>query len=522
MISFNDYQKLKSINFLATECFHVLCEAGIDPNEYVEWLYKNEFQVNENQINHYIGEKIVKLEAAPATSAAASIKPNPVAPASGVSKPNPATPAMPAQRPTSMMTPLQQAMKDPARQGMVNRALQSLQVLQKSMADSIKRGGILGKQADLNKLLSQTINAVTSLTPSKLYAAQQPKAAPAAQPEEDEYTKSYRDPNQNRFSDHYEQPYNKKLLKEWIKTESLLKANNIDVKTFLNYVKKSNGNLNEAFGSTLDALGSGAVGAVGGLLSGGFKGMVRGAKAGYHASLDKGEINAMQDAKSNLDILIQSLPDKNAPIVKQLQAFNAKIEPLVSPQAMAQAQEPQAGEETGKQKAGVIQNLNDDLLRAYESVKAGKEPEFSMIKDPDMKQEMTVAMKRSFPLKDGFETELDNVKYYFKDKKWTTRSVTTGNLEEVADKNIVDNLNKKYPPEGESLNEFWKEFQDLINAEKSGALQSAMTNLHNRLQKIRPISDKLRNYLMQLLQGKNESVYYTMDYSKYVSDLING
>ena len=65
------------------------------------------------------------------------------------------------------------------------------------------------------------------------------------------------------------------------------------------------------------------------------------------------------------------------------------------------------------------------------------------------------------------------------------------------------------------------ELKNLAKAEKVGKMADAMRNLHNRLQKEPLISGKLRNYLINLLQGKNESVYFTMDYSEFVSDLTN-
>jgi len=57
----------------------------------------------------------------------------------------------------------------------------------------------------------------------------------------------------------------------------------------------------------------------------------------------------------------------------------------------------------------------------------------------------------------------------------------------------------------------------LIKAEKLGNLANAIGDL----QKETSIPEKLRNYLVNLLQGKNESVYFTMDYSEFVSDLTN-
>lgn len=414
MISFNQYQQNKKINVLASECFNSLCDIGIDPNNFLEWLAKKDFQVNETEISKFVKNNSLNE---------AGVPPKP--------------------------TPLQTAMKDPARKAMVQRALQSLKTLQGHLANSIKRGGLLGKQPDFNKILNQVINTVST-------------------------------------------------IKE---------------------------NVNEAFGQTVDALASGAMGAVGGFLSGGFKGMARGAKSAYHGSLDQGEINAMKDVKDNLDTLINSLPDKNAPIVKQLQAFNAKIQPLIEPAAMAQAQQPQAGGEQQNQKVGTVETVNNELLKALETIKAGKEPELDMIKDKDAKQQLVIMLKESLPIADGKEIEDGGVKYTFKDGKWFAPSPYAGlggpSLQE-ADAAKQQDLNAKYPPTGKSVDEFWKELQNLVKAEKVGKIANAMSNLHNRLQKIKQIPDKLRNYLIQLLQGKNESVYYTMDYSDYVSDLIKG
>ena len=56
-----------------------------------------------------------------------------------------------------------------------------------------------------------------------------------------------------------------------------------------------------------------------------------------------------------------------------------------------------------------------------------------------------------------------------------------------------------------------------MKAEKAGRLANAIGDL----QKETSIPEKLRNYLVNLLQGKNESVYFTMDYSEFVSDLTN-
>lgn len=486
MISFNEYQQSKRTNILATECFNMLCDVGIDPNNFLEWLSKQDYQVDDVEIAKFITNNSSSLNEA-------GVPPKP--------------------------TPLQTAMKDPARRGMVQRALQSLKVLQGQLAASIKRGGLLGKQPDFNMILNQTINAVSS-------------------------------------------------IKE---------------------------NVNEAFGQTVDALASGAMGAMSGLLSGGFKGMVRGAKSAYQGSLDQSEINAMQDVKDNLDTLINALPDKNAPITKQLQAFNAKISPLIGGEKMAQAKEP-TQEAEPKQKTVGLSKVYNEFKVAFDNLNAGKPADFPSIKDKAMKDKIIEVLKFSLPLKDGSEADyqlkngqivahnkanfvfykdkwylppsditkpvnptsnpagaevtdattvaelnqkypVKKVRYTFKGGKWVLPQTTgtgpmgalTGTFTEV-DPDVASILSKKFPPQGSKntiIDEIGKMIQVIEKGKSGMKVGEIKTSLNNRFQKDPNLKQRpdVINYIVDMFvdaMSKNESVYYTMDYSDYVSDLIKG
>lgn len=504
MISFNEYQQSKTTNFLAIECFNMLCNVGIDPNNFLEWLVKKDFQVNDVDIKKFVVNNSFSLNEA------------------GVSPP-PVPPLSPKR------TPLQIAMQDPARKGMVQRALQSLDVLKKHLDSSIKRGGLLGKQPDFNQILNSVISSVTNLSSGKSASTSPPplpKDTPKSPPPlPKDYVDSYKNPD--RFSDHYEQPDGKKLLKEWIKTESLLKQRNIDVKLFLHYLNETKGDLNESF-AAVDALASGAMGAVGGFFTGGFKGAAEGAKTRYHASLDKAEINAMTDVKNNLDILVKSLPDKNAPIAKQLQAFNAKIKSIITPETASKADEPKTGEQSK-----VVEPVIIKFSKALEIIKSGKElgeQDLSMIEDKEAKQQLVNALTRSLPIKDGTQVEENKIKYTFKKGKWyypTPGATVAGGAEEaVADDKTQEILNAKYPPDGDKLDAFWALLKDLELSEKAGKLEEGIQTFYNKLKGIKQIPDKLQKSLVQIFKPKtptkNESIYYRMDYTKYVSDLING
>lgn len=537
MIPFNEYQQWKRTENLALECFNKLYDIGINPESYVQWIYSENFDVNENQIAKYINKSyLFELAAGP--------------------------------------TPLQAAMKDPTKQAMVQRSLVALKKFQQSFLTSLKRGGLLGKQTDLNKLLGNTINAVQSLNPKSPTPPPAPNPVPPPLPKPnpvpppvpntspDETKPFVSNPN---ISDHYEISRNKILLKEWKKTESILKGYNIDVKTFLKNVKNVGDldeglavtldGLDEALATNLDAIGSGAMGAIGGLFSGGFKGMVKGAKERYNASLDKAETDIAQDVKDNLDALINALPDKNAPIVKQLQSFNQKIEPIVNPNSsMAQAEEPKGGEQQQQAAAGTVEKVHNELLKAFETIKSGKDPIISSIQDNAMKDEIVKMLKFSVPLQDGSSVEDAGVKYTFKNNKWYTLPPKPSSPDEtkpfVSNPNISDHyepsrnkrllkemdlpgytskselqevdpkkqeeLNAKYPAAGKP-NVLLDVLKKLMKAEKVGKLANAIGDL----QKETSIPEKLRNYLVNLLQGKNESVYFTMDYSEFVSDLTN-
>jgi len=561
MIPFNEYQQWKRTENLALECFNKLYDIGINPESYVQWIYSENFDVNENQIAKYINKSyLFELAAGP--------------------------------------TPLQAAMKDPTKQAMVQRSLVALKKFQQSFLTSLKRGGLLGKQTDLNQLIGNTIYAVQSLNPKSPTPPPVPNPVPPPLPKPNPVPPPLPKPNPvpppvpkpdpdytapDRFSDHYELSRNKRLLKEWKKTESILKGYNIDVKTFLKNVKNVGDldeglavtldGLDEGLATNLDAIGSGAMGAIGGLFSGGFKGMVKGAKERYNSSLDKAETDIAQDVKNNLDDLINALPDKNEPIVKQLQSFNQKIEPIVNPDSsMAQAEEPKGDEQQAAAgTAGTVEKVHNELLKAFETIKSGKDPIISSIKDNAMKDEIVKMLKFSVPLQDGSSVEDEGVKYTFKNNKWYTlppkqntepdsagkydpskydprKDVAKPNTEpdytapdrfsdhyepsrnkrlfkefdlpgytsqEVEPKKQAE-LNAKYPAAGKP-NVLLDVLKKLMKAEKAGNL----TNAIDDLQKETSIPEKLRNYLVNLLQGKNESVYFTMDYSEFVSDLTN-
>ena len=53
MIPFNEYQQWKRTENLALECFNKLYDIGINPESYVQWIYSEDFNVNENQIAKY-------------------------------------------------------------------------------------------------------------------------------------------------------------------------------------------------------------------------------------------------------------------------------------------------------------------------------------------------------------------------------------------------------------------------------------------------------------------------------------
>jgi len=580
MIPFNEYQQWKRTENLALECFNKLYDIGINPESYVQWIYSENFDVNENQIAKYINKSyLFELAAAPAPAA-----PAPAAPAA-------TPPPLPSPINPKELSALQYAMKDPTKQAMLQRSLVALKKFQQSFLTSLKRGGILGKQVDLNKLLGNTINAVQSLNPRSPKPSSAPNPVPPPLPnpvppplpntspdETDRYVSNHKE-----FVDHYELSRKKRLLKEWKKTESILKGYNIDVKTFLKNVKNVGDldeglavtldGLDEGLATNLDAIGSGAMGAIGGLFSGGFKGMVKGAKERYNSSLDKAETDIAQDVKNNLDDLINALPDKNSKIVKMLQSFNQKIEPIVNPDSsMAQAEEPKGGEQQAAAgTAGTVEKVHNELLKAFETIKSGKDPIISSIKDNAMKDEIVKMLKFSVPLQDGSSVEDEGVKYTFKNNKWYTlppkqntepdsagkydpskydprKDVAKPNTEpdytapdrfsdhyepsrnkrlfkefdlpgytsqEVEPKKQAE-LNAKYPAAGKP-NVLLDVLKKLMKAEKAGNL----TNAIDDLQKETSIPEKLRNYLVNLLQGKNESVYFTMDYSEFVSDLTN-
>ena len=555
MIPFNEYQQWKRTENLALECFNKLYDIGINPESYVQWIYSENFNVNENQIAKYINKSYLFESFGTMMPPTPSPTPSPTPPP--LPNPTPTPPPLPTTTPKAL-SQLQLAMKDPARQAMIQRSLQSLKTLQQSYLNSLKRGGLLGKQADLNKLLGDTINAIQSVIPK-------------VQKANESY--NYEKPSNKRsFKESYgsnttykpkiinkNNPIDGKLLDEWKKTERLLRSNDINVKTFLKNVKNV-GDLDEAFGATLDALGSGAVGAIGGLFSGGFKGMVKGAKAGYNSSLDQGERNSIEDAVENLKVLINAIPDKKIPLVVQLQKLNKIISPLISGDQMGQAEEPKAG---GEQQvaSGKVEKIYNELLKAFEAIKVDPKKDLIIpsIKDNAMKDEIVKMLKFSVPLKDG--SSVENGKYIFKNNKWYTQppkpsspdetkpdpdytapdkfsdhyepshnkrllkemdspgDTSKSELQEV-DPKIQAELNVKFPPAGRP-NVLLDELKNLAKAEKVGKMADAMRNLHNRLQKEPLISGKLRNYLINLLQGKNESVYFTMDYSEFVSDLTN-
>jgi len=580
MIPFNEYQQWKRTENLALECFNKLYDIGINPESYVQWIYSENFDVNENQIAKYINKSyLFELAAAPAPAA-----PAPAAPAA-------TPPPLPSPINPKELSALQYAMKDPTKQAMLQRSLVALKKFQQSFLTSLKRGGILGKQVDLNKLLGNTINAVQSLNPRSPKPSSAPNPVPPPLPnpvppplpntspdETDRYVSNHKE-----FVDHYELSRKKRLLKEWKKTESILKGYNIDVKTLLKNVRNVGDldegravtldGLDEGLATNLDAIGSGAMGAIGGLFSGGFKGMVKGAKERYNSSLDKAETDIAQDVKNNLDDLINALPDKNSKIVKMLQSFNQKIEPIVNPDSsMAQAEEPKGGEQQAAAgTAGTVEKVHNELLKAFETIKSGKDPIISSIKDNAMKDEIIKMLKFSVPLQDGSSVEDEGVKYTFKNNKWYTlppkqntepdsagkydpskydprKDVAKPNTEpdytapdrfsdhyepsrnkrlfkefdlpgytsqEVEPKKQAE-LNAKYPAAGKP-NVLLDVLKKLMKAEKAGNL----TNAIDDLQKETSIPEKLRNYLVNLLQGKNESVYFTMDYSEFVSDLTN-
>ena len=56
MIPFNEYQQWKRTENLALECFNKLYDIGINPESYVQWIYTENFDVNENQIAKYINK----------------------------------------------------------------------------------------------------------------------------------------------------------------------------------------------------------------------------------------------------------------------------------------------------------------------------------------------------------------------------------------------------------------------------------------------------------------------------------
>jgi hypothetical protein len=576
MIPFNEYQQWKRTENLALECFNKLYDIGINPESYVQWIYSENFDVNENQIAKYINKSYLFESFGPMMTT----KPLTAAPSSPpLPKPTATPPPLPSPINPKELSALQYAMKDPTKQAMLQRSLVALKKFQQSFLTSLKRGGILGKQVDLNKLLGDTINAVQSLNPRSSKPSSAPNPVPPPVPNtEPDYTGK-------DMADHYELSRNKRLLKEWKKTESILKGYNIDVKTFLKNVKNVGDldeglavtldGLDEGLATNLDAIGSGAMGAIGGLFSGGFKGMVKGAKERYNSSLDKAEIDIAQDVKNNLDDLINALPDKNSNIVKRLQSFNQKIEPIVNPDSsMAQAEEPKGDEQQQAAAgtagtAGTVEKVHNELLKAFELIKADpkKDPIIPSIKDNAMKDEIIKMLKFSVPLQDG--SSVENEKYIFKNNKWYTlppkqntepdsagkydprKNIAKPNVEpDYTGKDVADHyepsrnkrlfkefdlpgytsklepqevdpkiqaeLNAKYPAAGKP-NVLLDVLKKLMKAEKAGNL----TNAIGDLQKETSIPEKLRNYLVNLLQGKNESVYFTMDYSEFVSDLTN-
>ena len=574
MIPFNEYQQWKRTENLALECFNKLYDIGINPESYVQWIYSENFDVNENQIAKYINKSyLFESFGAMMPSPSPSPSPTPTATPPPIPTPTATPPPLPSPINPKELSALQYAMKDPTKQAMLQRSLVALKKFQQSFLTSLKRGGILGKQVDLNKLLGDTINAVQSLNPRSPKPSSAPNPVPPPVPNPVPPPVPNTSPDETKpfvsnkdIWDHYEPSRNKRLLKEWKKTESILKGYNIDVKTFLKNVKNVGDldeglavtldGLDEGLATNLDAIGSGAMGAIGGLFSGGFKGMVKGAKERYNSSLDKAETDIAQDVKNNLDDLINALPDKNSKIVKMLQSFNQKIEPIVNPDSsMAQAEEPKGDEQQAAAgTAGTVEKVHNELLKAFETIKSGKDPIISSIQDNAMKDEIVKMLKFSVPLQDGSSVEDAGVKYTFKNNKWYTLPpkppVPNTSPDEtkpfVSNKDIWDHyepsrnkilfkefdlpgytsqevdpkkqaeLNAKYPAAGKP-NVLLDVLKKLMKAEKAGRLANAIGDL----QKETSIPEKLRNYLVNLLQGKNESVYFTMDYSEFVSDLTN-
>lgn len=580
MIPFNEYQQWKRTENLALECFNKLYDIGINPESYVQWIYSENFNVNENQIAKYINKSYL-FESF------------------GTMAPKPSPPPTPPPIKPKELSLLQNAMKDPARQAMVQRSLQSLKTLQQSYLNSLKRGGLLGKQADLNKLLGDTINAIQSVIPkvqkaNESYNYEKPfnkKSLKESYGSNTTYKPKIVNKNTNN-------PIDSKLLDEWKKTERLLRSNDINVKTFLKNVKNV-GDLDEAFGATLDALGSGAAGAIGGLFSGGFKGMVKGAKAGYNSSLDQGERNSIEDAVENLKVLINAMPDKNADLVQRLQKLNKTISPLISGDQMGQAEEPKEPTDPKGKSLG-LSKVYGEFKTAFENLSTGKPVDFPSIKDKSMKDKITSILQFSLPLKDGAEApyqlrnfqivahnksnsyksyylyskgkwylppadikkpynstsnpagaevtdsviigELNRkyptsqVKYTFKGGKWYLpqpagsgpMGALTGSPVEV-DPDLSAILSKKFPPQG-SKNTILDEIGNMIQVIEKGKsgmnLGGMKTLLNNSLQKdpnIKQYPDVI-NYIVDMFvnaMNKNESVYYTMDYSDFVSDLTN-
>jgi hypothetical protein len=128
------------------------------------------------------------------------------------------------------------------------------------------------------------------------------------------------------------------------------------------------------------------------------------------------------------------------------------------------------------------------------------------------------------------------VKYKFKGGKWyLPQPAGSGSLgyglgaSVEVDPDLSAILSKKFPPQGSKntiLDEIGNVIQ-IIEKGKSGMKSGDIkTLLNNRLQKdpnIKQYPDVI-NYIVNMFvnaMNKNESVYYTMDYSEFVSDLTN-
>jgi len=126
------------------------------------------------------------------------------------------------------------------------------------------------------------------------------------------------------------------------------------------------------------------------------------------------------------------------------------------------------------------------------------------------------------------------VEYTFQGGKWYLPSVA-GSAAALSGSPVEVNpelsaiLSKKFPPQG-SKNTILDEIGNMIQVIEKGKsgmnLGGIKTSLNNRLQKdpnIQQYPDVI-NYIVDMFvnaMNKNESVYFTMDYSEFVSDLTN-